>query len=94
MREKYAVIIMAVVLGGIVGAAAVLFLSRNPFRTEPRVQGRTLREWTIWLDDEIDGARHEAAWAAVPQFAPGDAVVPLVDEAWAWLTEDDARWSP
>ena len=78
MRERFAVIIAAVVLGGLAGAAAVLFLSRSPFHTEHRVEGRTLNEWTKWLEDEVDGEIRESAWTAVPQFPVGEAAVPLV----------------
>src|SRR5687767_12020743 len=69
---------MALVLGGFAGAAAVIFLSRSPVRAEARVDGRTLREWTIWLDDEADVQLREGAWAAVPRFPAAEAAGPLV----------------
>jgi HEAT repeat protein len=70
---------VAVALGGIAGAAAMVFLSRTPLRADPRVEGRTLREWTIWLDDESDPELRDAAWSALPQFAANDVAGPLVN---------------
>jgi HEAT repeat protein len=67
------------VLGGLVGAAAMVYLSQTPMRTEARVDGRTLREWTIWLDDDTEMELREKAWQAVPRFAGGDAAKPLIE---------------
>src|SRR5215207_11061442 len=54
-------------------------LSSSPIRSEVRVDGRTLREWTIWLDDDGEPKLREQAWTAVPRFPPGEAVPPLVE---------------
>lgn len=39
------------------------------------------------------GLDARVAYAAGAGHTYGGAVVPVVDEAWAWLTEDDPRWS-
>lgn len=82
MRARVLVILLAVVLGGFAGATAVVFLSRGLGRAELRVDGRTLREWKIWLDDDGDDANadlREDAWSAVVRFPPAEAVGPVVD---------------
>jgi HEAT repeat protein len=79
VRGKYAVILVAVVLGGFAGAAAVVSLSRSPIHSEVRVEGRTLREWTLWLDDPAKPELREKAWAALPRFRAADAAGPLVE---------------
>jgi len=61
------------VLGGIVGALAMVYLSQTPIRSEARVEGRTLREWTIWLDDDGEIELREKAWKAVPRFPAADS---------------------
>ena len=66
------------VLGGIVGALAMVYLSQTPIRSEARVEGRTLREWTIWLDDDGEIELREKAWKAVPRFPAAEAAGPLV----------------
>src|SRR5688572_15381541 len=70
---------MATFLGGLVGSSAIVFLSRSPIRSEVRVEGRTLREWTIWLDDDADVELREQAWAAMPRFPAAEAAGPLVE---------------
>ena len=65
-------------LGGFVGAGAVVSLSRTPIRSDARVEGRTLREWTLWLDDPGEPELREQAWAALPRFRAGDVAVQLV----------------
>ena len=79
VRGKLPVILLGIVLGGIVGALAVVFLSRSPIRTEARVEGRTMREWTIWLDDDSDMELREQAWAAMPRFSGAESSVALVE---------------
>ena len=79
MGGRIAVIFMAVVLGGIAGAAAVLFLSRDVGKGEQRVEGRTLREWSLWLDATQDKARRETAWRVLPQFPPEQVAGVLVE---------------
>jgi HEAT repeat protein len=51
----------------------MVYLTRTPIKSEARVQGRTLREWTIWLDDESEEELRESAWTALPQFPAAEA---------------------
>jgi HEAT repeat protein len=67
------------VLGGFAGAAAVVLLSRGPARSEVRVEGRTLREWSIWLDDDANAELRTQAWSALPRFPAAEAAGPIVE---------------
>jgi len=57
----------------------MVYLTRTPIKSEARVQGRTLREWTIWLDDESEEELRESAWAALPQFPATEVAGPCVE---------------
>lgn len=52
---------------------------------------QSARKSRVWI--EKGGLDVRAAYAAGAGHTYGGAVVPLVDEAWAWLTADDERWA-
>jgi HEAT repeat protein len=79
MGGRAGTIFLAIVLGGGAGAGAIVLLSRAPVRHDQRVEGRSLREWAMYLDDEADVARRDAAWKALPQFPPEDTIEPLIE---------------
>ena len=91
VRSRLVVILVAIVLGGGAGATAIVFLSRSPVRNDVRVDGRTLREWTIWLDDDDELKLREQAWAAIRRFPAADAAGPVVQLLDSHDTDTRAR---
>ncbi|MEO6436887.1 MAG: HEAT repeat domain-containing protein [Tepidisphaeraceae bacterium] len=77
MGRRIVVIAIAVVLGSVLGAAAVSFLTRTRDRNEVVVRGFTMSYWLNWLDSDDAPRRAEAA-AALPQFG-APAIEPLVE---------------
>ena len=77
MRERLATIVMAVVIGGAVGAAGILFLSRAGRTEAQKVNGQPMSYWLKCLDSESEGLRAEAT-QVLPQFG-NDAITPVIE---------------
>lgn len=76
MGKRVGTIVLAVVLGAVLGSAAVVFLSYRS-RTEQLVDGYPLRYWIKCLRDG-DDAQRKPAVASIPKFG-NDAIAPLVE---------------
>src|SRR5687768_4397541 len=72
-----ATIVMGLVIGGALGAGAIILVTRAGSGPQKQVDGKPMSYWLQCLDNENATLRSEAR-VALPQFG-ADAIVPVVD---------------
>jgi HEAT repeat protein len=78
LRERFVIILLAVLIGGALGGAAVFFVSRKPAAANRIIQGEPLSYWIRCLDSDVEELRLKAV-AVLPLYGE-DAVPELIDK--------------
>lgn len=82
MRERFLIILTALLFGGVVGGGAIWFIARSSDTGGTLIEGHPLSYWVKCLDNDNAEIRLHAV-AVLPKFGPDavKAVIPMLDTA-------------